>query len=87
MALFTAPRKLTSADSCNRTTPARCLKQTTKLISRNVKFITSINNASLFLDSTQSNLNFEPSFVGIHHALRETWLFEYECQATNFGQL
>ena len=41
----------------------------------------------LFLDSTQFNLNFEPSFVGIHQVLREMWLFEHEFQARNFGQL
>ena len=41
----------------------------------------------LFLDSTQSNLNFEPSFVGIHRVLREICLFEHEFQTKNVGQL
>ena len=41
---------------------------------------------SLYLDSTQANLNFEPSFVGIHQVLRERWLFDHEFQTGNFGQ-
>ena len=41
----------------------------------------------LFLDFTQSNLNFEPSFVGIDQVLREIWLSEHEFHTTNFGQL
>ena len=40
----------------------------------------------LFLDFTQSNLNFERSFVTIHQVLRKIWLFENEFQARNFGQ-
>ena len=32
----------------------------------------------LFLDSTQSNLDFDSSFVGVHQVLREIWLFERE---------
>ena len=39
------------------------------------------------LSSTQSNLNFEPSVVGIHQVLREILLFEQEFRAGNFGQL
>ena len=35
----------------------------------------------------QSNLSFEPSFVGIYQVLTETWLFENEFQARNFAQL
>ena len=58
-----------------------------KLIKRNLKLITSINNMQLFLDGTQFDLNFESSFVGIHQVLREMWLFEHELQTRNFGQL
>ena len=47
----------------------------------------SIINMWLLLDSTQSYLNFEPSFVEIHQVFREIWLFEHEFQAGNFGQL
>ena len=50
----------------------------TKLIRRNFKLITSINNMLLILHSSQSNLNFEPSLVGIHQVLRGIWHFEYE---------
>ena len=39
----------------------------------------------LFLDSTQSKLNFKPSFVGIHEVLRELWLFKHKFQARNFA--
>ena len=35
----------------------------------------------LLSDFTQSNLNFEPSFVGIHQALGEIRLFEHEFRA------
>ena len=59
----------------------------TKLIKHNLKLITSINKMQLVLDSTQSDLNFEPSFSGIHQVLRERWLFEHTFQARNFGQL
>ena len=53
-----------------------CLKKTcTKLIKRNMKLITSINNMQLLLDCIQSDLNFEPLFVEIHQVLREIWLF------------
>ena len=45
----------------------------------------SVNNIKLFLDFTQSNLNFETSFVGIHQVLIEIWSFEHEFQARNFG--
>ena len=41
----------------------------------------------LSLDSTQSSLNFEPSFTGIHELLRGVWLFEHKFQTKNFGQL
>ena len=41
----------------------------------------------LLLDSKQSNLNFEPLFVGIHQVLRDIWLFEPEFQARTFSQL
>ena len=54
---------------------------------RNLKLIFSANNALLFLYSTQSNLNFQASFVGIRHVLREMLVFEHEFQARNFGQL
>ena len=58
-----------------------CLKKKyTKLINRNLKLIPSINNMLQFFNFTQSNLNFEPSFVGIHQVLREIRLFEPEFQ-------
>ena len=38
----------------------------------------------LFLDSTQSNLHFKPSFAAIHEVLRDIWLFEHKFQARNF---
>ena len=59
----------------------------TKLIKDNLKLIALIKNIKLFLDSKQSNLNFEHLFVGIHQVLREKWLFEHEFQTRNFGQL
>ena len=59
----------------------------TKLIKHNLKLITSINKMQLVLDSTQSDLNFEPSFSLIHQVLREIWHFEHTFQARNFGQL
>ena len=62
-------------------------KKYTKLIKCNLKLITLINNMQLFLDSTQSNLNFEPSFVAILQVLREIWLFGHEFQARNFDQI
>ena len=40
-----------------------------------------------FLDSRQSELNFDQSFVGIHQVLREISLSEHEFQIKNFGQL
>ena len=46
-----------------------------------------IINMLLFLNSIQSNLNFEPSFVGINQVLRGIWLYEHEFQARKFGQL
>ena len=58
-----------------------------KLIKRNLRLITSINNMELYADSTLSNLKFDPSFAGIHQVLREIWLFEHKFQARNFGQL
>ena len=58
-----------------------------KLIKWNLKLIELIIIMSLFLNSIQSDINFEPSFVGIYQALREIWLFEHEFQARNFGQL
>ena len=39
------------------------------------------------MNSAESNLNFEPSFVGIHEVSREIWLSEHEFQARNFDQL
>ena len=48
-----------------------------KSIKRNLKLITSINNISLFLDSTQSNFNSEASFAAIREVLREIRLFEH----------
>ena len=63
-------------------------KMSTKLIKLNLKLtIRSINNMLLFIDSTKSNLNFEPLFAAIHEVLREILLFEHEFQARNFGQL
>ena len=52
-----------------------------------MKLTALINDIKLCLASKQSNLNFDPSFVGIHQVLREIWLFEHEFQATNCGQL
>ena len=49
-----------------------------KLIERTLKLIKLINDMILFLDSKQSNLNFEPSFAAIHEVLREIWLFEHK---------
>ena len=40
-----------------------------------------------FLDSTKSNVNFEPLFAPIHKVLREIWPSEHEFQARNFGLL
>ena len=59
----------------------------TKLIKRNLKLVTLINNMWLFLDSIQSNLNFEHSFVVIRQVLREICLFEHKFQARKCGQL
>ena len=56
----------------------------TEVIKQNLKLII---NMLLFLNSIQSNLNFEPSFFGICQVLREKQLFEHEFQARNFGQL
>ena len=56
-------------------------KKYTKLIKRNLKSITSINNMKLFLTSKDSNFNFEPSFIGIHQVLRVIWPFEHEFQS------
>ena len=52
----------------------------TELIKHNLKSIASIINLLLFLNSIQSNLNFEPSFVDVHQVLREIWLFKHEFQ-------
>ena len=41
----------------------------------------------LLLDFTQSNSNFEPSFVGIHQVVKKMWFFKHEFQIINFGQL
>ena len=41
----------------------------------------------LFLDSTQSNLNYERSFARIHEVLGEVWLSEQKFQTRNFDQL
>ena len=57
-----------------------------KLIKCNLKLVALMNNMKLFLDFKQSNLNFEPSFVGSNHVLREIWLFEHKFRARNFGQ-
>ena len=59
-------------------------KMCTKSIKCNLKLIASINNMKLFLDSTQSNLNFLPSLVGTHQVLRERRLFEQRFYARNF---
>ena len=59
----------------------------TKLIKHNLTLITSIDNTYLFLDFIQSNLNFEPSFVGIHQVLREIWLFEHKFQALHLFKI
>ena len=40
-----------------------------------------------FLDSTKSNLNFQPLFAAIHEVLRAIWPFEQEFQARIFGLL
>ena len=56
-----------SVDQIKQRNSTGCLKikyiQSTKF---NLKLIASINNIQPSLNSTQSNLNFEPSFVGIH---------------------
>ena len=62
-------------------------KMYTKLIKRNLKLIALINNMQLFLVSTQSNFNFEPSFARIHKVLREIWLFKHKFPAGHFDQL
>ena len=62
-------------------------KKYTKLIKYNLKLTRSISTMQLFLNFTQSNLNFEPSFVGIYQLLREIWVFEHEFHTRNFGQL
>ena len=51
--------------------------------------IALVKNIKLFLDSKESNLNFQnsSSFVGIHKVLREIWLSEHEFQTRNFGKL
>ena len=59
----------------------------TRLSKRNLKSVTSINDMLVFLDCTQSDLNFEPSFIEIRQVLREIWLLKHEFQARNFGQL
>ena len=60
-------------------TTTECLiKKYTKLIKLNLKLICLTNNMQLVLDSTQSNLNFESSFVRIHQVLVEIWLFKHE---------
>ena len=43
------------------------------LIKHNLELIALIKNIKLFLDSKQSNLNFEHSFVGIYKVLRKMW--------------
>ena len=45
--------------------PGISTKKYTKLIKRKLKLKTFIINLELFLNSTESNLNFELSFVGI----------------------
>ena len=52
-----------------------------------MKLMTSINNMYLLFNFTQSDLNFEPSFVEIHQVLREIWLFGHDFQTRNFSQL
>ena len=54
-----------------------------------MELIALIKNIKLFLDSKQSNLNFEHLFVGIHKVLREIWLQlnMNEFQTRNFGKL
>ena len=68
--------------------PGVSKKKYTKLIKRNLKLKTSVN-MQLFLDCTQSDLNFEPSFVEIHQVLREIWLFKKNVnfKPKNFDQL
>ena len=41
----------------------------------------------LFSNCIQSNVEFEPSFNRICQVVIEIWLFEYEFQHRNFGQL
>ena len=50
----------------------------TNFISHNLKLMTMIDNIQQYLDSIQSNVNFEPSFAAIHEVLREIWLFEHK---------
>ena len=45
-----------------------------------MKWIALSNNMLLFLVSTQSNINSEASFVGIHHVLIKIWVSEHEFQ-------
>ena len=49
-----------------------------------MKLIMSINNMQLFLDYTQSILNFEPSIAGIHEVLREIKLCEHKISSYKF---
>ena len=42
-----------------------------QIIKHDLELIALIKNIKLFLDSKESNLNFEHSFVGIHKVLRE----------------
>ena len=62
-------------------------KNAYKFNRHNLKLITLINNMQLFLDSTQSNLNYERSFPRIHEVLGEVWLSEHKFQTRNFDQL
>ena len=66
-----------------------CIKKMyTKLIKPNLKLITLIcDDMWPFSDSTQSDLNSVPSFVGICQVLGEMWLFEHKFQVRKFGQL
>ena len=62
-------------------------KKYMNLIKHNLELVALIKNIKLFLDSKQSNLNFEHSFVGIYKVLREIWLFEDELKTRMFGKL
>ena len=81
-------RMHTNFNHLKGTKSTRCLKKKyTKLVKRNLKLIRLINNMLPFSNFTQSNLNFEPSFVRICQVLTEIWPFLNEFENENFGQL